>query len=499
VGALTIRAGRVTAEVHGSRPDPYDVLLEVRCLRPDEWECVLDVVAARAGHAAALLDGELHEGIVAEASAVDVELLPRSGELRTACSCPDWAEPCKHAAAVCYLVADALDDDPFLLLELRGLRRDAVLASVRQRRAGAAEAGPMAVAGAGVPAAEAWAAHPGPLPSVPAPSRHGSSRPAPWPSDPPRAAPFDAAGLERLALDAARRAWAIRAGSGTSGLDLDEPADLARRVRSASAAERRELSARTGRTEAELELEASAWEVAGPEGLRVLAEPAWPAPVTDMAAVRDRLVAGGVAPRSIRVRANRVTIGGDRQLRRGRDGSWSTFQRRSGRWTMTAVGGVDDLVDDLLDPSGGEREGIRPGGPRLHQRVDLPHDPLLAHRAGGAERLREQADPELLDEPAQLRHLRAGPPGLQPFERLLRERHPCHQGPVPVGVPHQLVEPPVDRLEVAGRWASRSYPVAVTKPACTSRATWTWMSVRAGWSAAAVCSSRRRSMLRAWR
>ena len=156
VGTLTIRAGRVTAEVHGSRPDPYDVLLEVRCLRPDEWECVLDVVAARAGHAAALLDGELHEGIVAEASAVDVELLPRSGELRTACSCPDWAEPCKHAAAVCYLVADALDDDPFLLLELRGLGRAGVLAAVRERRAGSGEAAEVAVAGAGVPAAEAW-------------------------------------------------------------------------------------------------------------------------------------------------------------------------------------------------------------------------------------------------------------------------------------------------------------------------------------------------------
>jgi hypothetical protein len=320
-------------------------------------------VAARAGHAAALLDGELHEGIVAEASAVDVELLPRSGELRTACSCPDWAEPCKHAAAVCYLVADALDDDPFLLLELRGLGRAGVLAAVRERRAGSGEAAEVAVAGAGVPAAEAWAADPGPLPGVPAPSRHGSSRPAPWPSDPPRSAPFDAAGLERLALDAARRAWALRAGSGGSALDLDVAADLARRVRSASAAERRELSARTGRTEAELELEASAWDVAGHEGLRVLAEPAWPAPVADMVAARDLLVRAGVPGSAIRVRANRVTISGERQLRRSREGRWSAFERRSGRWTMTAAGvdQVDELVDDLLDPTAPEPRS--PGRP----------------------------------------------------------------------------------------------------------------------------------------
>lgn len=365
VGPVGIEAGRVVAQVHGSRPEPYEVLLQVRCLRPDEWACVLDAVAARAGHTAALLDGELDPGIVAEAAALDVELLPRSGELRTACTCPDWAEPCKHASAVCYLVADALDDDPFLLLQLRGLDRAAVLAAVRERWAAAAgdADAPAPASTGGVVAGEAWGRAPSSLPRVPPPSASGPGRPAPWPSDPPRAAPFDAVGLERLALDAARRAWAMRAGTGSSALDLDLPADLARRVRSASAAERRDLATRSGSTEAELELRASAWQVGGAEGLRLLAEPAWPAPVTDMAAVRDRLVAGGVAPRSIRVRANRVTIGGDRQLRRGRDGSWSTFQRRSGRWTMTAVGGVDDLVDDLLDPSGGEREGSDPADP----------------------------------------------------------------------------------------------------------------------------------------
>jgi uncharacterized Zn finger protein len=355
---LTFESGRVRARVRGSRPTPYDVLLQVRELRPDEWDCVLDAIVAKAGHAAALLDGELDPGIVADASAVDVELLPRSGELRTACSCPDWAEPCKHAAAVCYLVADALDADPFVLLQLRGRDRTAVLAGVRARRAGdeAGAGGAAALTAAapdpGVPAAEAWGREPGPLPRVPAPPHDGPGRPAPWPSDPPTGAPFEASGLTALAVDAAARAWAVRAGVGRSWLDLDAEADLARRAAAAEEPERRDLAVRGGTTEAVLDTQAAAWAAAGPDGLRVLGEGAWPAPEAEMAAAREKVLGWGVPARSVQVRANRVTVAGDQQLRRSRDGRWYRFEKRSGRWTMTAPPADD--VDELLDlPPGG--------------------------------------------------------------------------------------------------------------------------------------------------
>lgn len=346
---LRFAAGRVRAAVKGSRPEPYDVILEVRQFRDDEWDCVLDAVVARAGHAAALLDGELDPGIVADASAVDVELLPRSGELRTACSCPDWAEPCKHAAAVCYLVADALDDDPFVLLQLRGLAREEVLAAVRARRAtGDAEADRAGERlDVGMPAGVAWSRSLGPLPSVPPAAAEGPGRPAPWPSDPPPGAPFDAVGLRRIATDAARRAWAVRAGAAPSGLALDEVSDRARLALVANDTERADLAARSGMTTAVLASQAEAWRLAGPAGLRVLEEAPWAAPVAEMAAARDRLVSVGVATRSIRVRANRVTVGGDSQLRRSRDGRWYRFEKRSGRWTMTSPGEAD--LDDLLD------------------------------------------------------------------------------------------------------------------------------------------------------
>lgn len=356
---LTVAAGRVRASVKGSRPEPYDVLLEVRRFREDEWDCVLDAVVAKAGHAAALLDGELDPGIVADASAVDVELLPRSGELRTACSCPDWAEPCKHAAAVCYLMADALDEDPFVLLQLRGMGREEVLAAVRSRRAVVepeAEGRAQPVLDVGLLAAEAWAREPKPLPTLGPPAHDGAHRPAPWPTDPPREAPFDGLGLRRLAADAARRAWALRAGTGTSGLELEVAADRARRASGATDTERRDLAARSGTTDAVLGAEAAAWRLARAAGLRVLAEAAWQPPVTEMAAVRDRLLAAGVAPRAIRVRANRVTVRGVDQLRRGRDGRWYGFQKRGGRWAMASAG-VED-VEDLIDPSFTE------GGPR---------------------------------------------------------------------------------------------------------------------------------------
>src|SRR5207237_9701640 len=67
--------------------------------------------------------------------------LPGPGEVGPRCSCPDWADPCKHAAAVVYLVADVLDADPFALLLLRGRSRDEVLAALRRRRTGPSSPG----------------------------------------------------------------------------------------------------------------------------------------------------------------------------------------------------------------------------------------------------------------------------------------------------------------------------------------------------------------------
>ena len=55
------------------------------------------------------------------------------------CSCPDWEVPCKHLAAVCYVLAEAFDDDPFAMLAWRGKARDDLLAALRGKLPGGAD------------------------------------------------------------------------------------------------------------------------------------------------------------------------------------------------------------------------------------------------------------------------------------------------------------------------------------------------------------------------
>ncbi|HVM01517.1 MAG TPA: SWIM zinc finger family protein, partial [Acidimicrobiales bacterium] len=188
--------GEVTAKVWGRQRSPYKVRIRVRTFSEAEWAGVTGAVAAKAAHAAALLDGELDPGVVDDAGTAGVALLPDAGDLQPRCSCPDWADPCKHSAAVCYLVAGLLDEDPFRLLELRGRRRPEVLAAVRRARAGATGSGAGGVGptegpapggrvpDAGVPAAAAWRRPLGALPAVP-PGPAAPGRPAPWHADPP--------------------------------------------------------------------------------------------------------------------------------------------------------------------------------------------------------------------------------------------------------------------------------------------------------------------------
>jgi uncharacterized Zn finger protein len=71
---------------------------------------------------------------------VGLSLFPASArDLALDCTCPDQAVPCKHLAAVCYVLAERFDADPFAMLALRGRDRETLLADLRERRA---EAGP---------------------------------------------------------------------------------------------------------------------------------------------------------------------------------------------------------------------------------------------------------------------------------------------------------------------------------------------------------------------
>jgi uncharacterized Zn finger protein len=138
---INLAAGHITARVQGSRRTPYKVDIRLQPLSDRQWGQVFDALAAQAIFAAQLLNGEMPADVRQVFDAVQVPLFPVSkGDLKTDCSCPDWANPCKHIAAVYYLLGERFDEDPFLLFELRGRDKDAVIAALRERRAGGLDA-----------------------------------------------------------------------------------------------------------------------------------------------------------------------------------------------------------------------------------------------------------------------------------------------------------------------------------------------------------------------
>ena len=135
---IDVRPGRVTAKVQGSRRTPYTVRIEIRPLSDAQWERAIDAMAQQAIFAAQLLAGEMPPEIEEAFQAAGVSLFPASNDIVMSCSCPDWAVPCKHIAAVYYLLGEEFDRDPFLLFTLRGRTREQVIAALRARRAASA-------------------------------------------------------------------------------------------------------------------------------------------------------------------------------------------------------------------------------------------------------------------------------------------------------------------------------------------------------------------------
>jgi uncharacterized Zn finger protein len=130
----------VAATVQGSRVKPYRVTIQVMPLKAEEWERALEVLASQAVFAAKLLAGEMPENIEDAFQSAKLSLFPeRPGDLVTQCSCPDWANPCKHVAAAHYILGDRFDEDPFLLFRMRGRSQDQVLDGLRIHRGGIAE------------------------------------------------------------------------------------------------------------------------------------------------------------------------------------------------------------------------------------------------------------------------------------------------------------------------------------------------------------------------
>lgn len=131
---LSVTPGEVTARVQGSRPKPYEVRIGMLTLSAKDWGRVEAVMASRAVFLAKLLAREMPRDVEEAFTESRLSLFPAAAhDLSSDCSCPDWANPCKHIAATYYLLAEAFDADPFLIFRWRGRDRDELLASLGAR------------------------------------------------------------------------------------------------------------------------------------------------------------------------------------------------------------------------------------------------------------------------------------------------------------------------------------------------------------------------------
>ncbi|OZM73303.1 SWF/SNF family helicase [Amycolatopsis antarctica] len=333
VGSITVSPGLLSATVFDDAGGQHHTRVHVERLGETQWERFLDQVAATAGHIAALLDRDMPHDLVTAADDAGVPLLPGFGDLEQECSCGDWGQPCRHAAALSYQAAWLLDADPFLLLLLRG-RGERELTGELQRRNAVLPEVPQ-----GIDAAEAFAAEVAPLPAEP--DTVGE------PALPPRfpAAPgIDPAMLALLVTDTAARARTLpRVPVPALDVRLDA-------VRLAAAYPELEANLLHGSVSPRA---VRAWRYGGAAFVEVLDEP-WSPPAHVFARARAGLAEtwDAAEPPAFEVWRNRWTsedIG--MQLRYGRDGRWYPLCRCEGDW-WPAGAPAREPVDALSGASG---------------------------------------------------------------------------------------------------------------------------------------------------
>jgi uncharacterized Zn finger protein len=123
---LQIERGRVKATVSGS--ELYTITIEIGVLPRPRWDAICRDCAGSVGSLVELLQGKLSKNVMERVCRADDGLFPSPDEIKLGCSCPDWADMCKHVSAALYGVGARLDAKPDLLFELRGVDRSQLIA-----------------------------------------------------------------------------------------------------------------------------------------------------------------------------------------------------------------------------------------------------------------------------------------------------------------------------------------------------------------------------------
>ena len=141
VVSIRFEGRRVHARVQGTGDDPYKVKLWLDVLNDEDWGYVLEALSQKARWSAQLLAGIMPQDIERAFAASGKRLFPfKLQEVRSECTCPDKANPCKHVSAVFYLMGDRFSEDPFVLFQLRGRSRVQLLTELAERRRAGARA-----------------------------------------------------------------------------------------------------------------------------------------------------------------------------------------------------------------------------------------------------------------------------------------------------------------------------------------------------------------------
>ena len=133
--SIEFENSQVLATVQGSEVEPYQVSLKLDPFNDEDWHYVITTLAEKAIYSAQLLAGQMPESIEKVFIKNGLNLFPFNlSDIRSNCSCPDKANPCKHIGAIYYQLADRFSEDPFVIFQLRGRTKSQILAELRQLR-----------------------------------------------------------------------------------------------------------------------------------------------------------------------------------------------------------------------------------------------------------------------------------------------------------------------------------------------------------------------------
>ncbi|MBD2337322.1 SWIM zinc finger family protein [Calothrix sp. FACHB-156] len=141
--SIEFKGAKVLARVQGSEAEPYKVSLSLDPFSDEEWSYVIETMSKKATFAAKLLAGEMPQNIEEVFTANGLSLFPFTlSDVRSKCSCPDKANPCKHVGAVYYQLGDRFSEDPFVLFKLRGRTKEQIISDLRQLRSAKIDSSP---------------------------------------------------------------------------------------------------------------------------------------------------------------------------------------------------------------------------------------------------------------------------------------------------------------------------------------------------------------------